>query len=124
MPDDLVLDAVETEPIETTETEPDESGADTPLETTEPAEGAEEADQPASAVWRDIKEKLKDSPATYRQVKKALHAFDDLSKRLPDGLEKTVERIEAIGQLDDDPEDPDYIPGSRTFEEVISNTIA
>ncbi len=121
MADELVLDAaVETEPVETAveETVEVEPGAE--VETEE--QGTEDA--PVGSVWREVKEKLKDSPNLHRQVKTALHAYENLKKSLPDGVEKAVQRLEAVNQLDDDPDDPEYVPGSRTFDEVISNTIA
>lgn len=129
MAEEMVLDGgaeLEIAPLEIEESGAElegAEGAETALEGAE-AEAGDETDQAASAVWKDVKERLKDVPTLHRQVKKALHTMEALEKRLPDGIEKTVQRIEAIQQLDDDPEDPDYMPGSRPFEDVISNTIA
>ena len=127
MAEEMILDtATEVEPIETdagAELEVSD-GQETPVEGAEQGTQDAEADQPASAVWREVKDLLKNKPSLYRAVKTAIHAQERLREKLPDGLETAVKRLEAVNQLDDDPEDPDYVAGSRTFEEVISNTMA
>lgn len=114
-----------------TETEVD-LGTETELETpeagTEAEAGAElqnEAEPTSAAsTWKQVKERLKDAPDLHRQVKKALHFMEDASKRLPDGIAKVQERLELVSQLDDNPDDPEYVPGSTPIEQVISNTLA
>jgi hypothetical protein len=124
MADEIVADvAIEAEPIEAVE-ETVDTGTEAPAAGAEPGAGELEADAPVGTVWKDVKELLKDKPQLYRQVKQALHIAENVKKGLPDGLETAVKRMEAVNQLDDDPDDPEYVPGSRTFDEVISNTIA
>ena len=100
-----------------TEVEVAEPGAEVEAE---PVEGSPEAVSAAN-TWKQVKERLKDSPDLHRQVKKALHFMEDAQKRIPDGIVKAQERLGLIAQLDDDPDDPEYVPGSRTMEEVVSN---
>ena len=94
------------------------------------AEGAEQAEsidgEPASAAstWKQLKDKLKDSPDLHREVKKALHHWEESRKLLPDGVAKTVERLKLMEQLDDNTDDAEYVPGSTPIEQVISNTLA
>lgn len=111
----------EVEPSTETEVEGTEQG-------TEDAEGAVQQTttepQSASATWKQIKERLKDSPDLHRQVKKALHFMEDANRRMPDGIAKAAERLELISQLDDNPDDPDHVAGATPIEDVISNTIA
>jgi hypothetical protein len=85
-----------------------------------------ESSEPVSAAstWKQVKERLKDSPELHRQVKKALHFMDDANKRLPDGIAKVSERLQLVSQLDDNPGDPEYVAGSTPLEDVISNTLA
>lgn len=128
MADDMVLDAaVEAEPLETSveETvEVPEPGTETEVDGAEPGNTDSEEDAPVGSVWREVKERLKDAPNLHRQVKAALHSYERAKAAFPDGVEAAVKRLEAINQLDDDPKDPDYLPGSRTPEEVLSNTVA
>lgn len=125
MGDELVLDSVVEEPVETgAEETVDTTDAEPGSAATEPGAADTGEDAPVGAAWKEAKERLKDVPAVQRQVKAALHAYEKMKSGLPDGIEATIKRLEAVNQLDDDPEDPDYMPGSRTFEEVISNTIA
>jgi hypothetical protein len=109
------------------ELEPLESGTE---ETTEPIESDTEgstetsseptSDLPASQLWGKVKESLKDDPNSLRQVRKAIHFLEDANKKLPDGIGKTLERLEAVKQLADDPD----IADAQPFEEIIQNTIA
>jgi hypothetical protein len=109
---------VEDVQLETGEEIEAESGAETEEQT--------EVQEPQGAAntWKQVKEKLKDSPELHRQIKKALHFMEDAQKRLPDGVVKAVERLELISQLDDNPDDPEYVPGSTPIEDVVSNTLA
>lgn len=125
MADELVLDTVVEEPVETEVDAGTETTTGTEaVETEEQGTGESAADAPVASVWKEVKDKLKDSPNLHRQVKAALHAYEKMKTGFPDGMETAVKRLEAVSQLDDDPEDPDYVQGSRTFEEVISNTVA
>lgn len=103
----------------------------------EQAEGSEETEQfvggeeqqvqaPSSPaeIWKQAKEALKDSPQLHAHVKKALHWMGRMDKELPDGIDATVKRLKAIEQLDDNPDDPEYVPGSASLEDVVSNTLA
>lgn len=110
------------------------SELETEVEGTEAESGAEGAEgtaelqstEPVSAAttWKQVKDRLKDSPELHRKVKEALHLADDVYKRFPDGVTKTAERLQLLSQLDDNPEDPEYVAGSTPIEQVISNTIA
>lgn len=78
----------------------------------------------AADIWKQAKELLKEHPELHRQVKKALHMMEDANRRFPDGITKAQERLELISQLDDNPEDPEYVPGSKPMEQVVSDTLA
>jgi hypothetical protein len=101
-----------------------EQGAEGIAEGAEAVEQVEAEPTSAASTWKQVKEKLKDSPDLHRQVKKALHAFEESRKLFPDGAAKAVERLKLMEQFDDDTDDPDYTPGSRPIEEVVSNTLA
>lgn len=121
MADEILELGTETEVDLSTETEVEgaEQGAEVEgqqAESTEPTS--------AASTWKQVKERLKDAPDLHRQVKKALHFMEDANKRLPDGIAKVQERLELISQLDDNPEDPEYVAGSTPIEDVISNTLA
>ena len=103
------------------EVESSEPGAETEVEGQQ-SESAEPTS--AASTWKQVKERLKDAPDLHRQVKKALHFMEDANKRLPDGIAKVSERLQLISQLDDNPEDPEYVAGSTPIEDVISNTLA
>ncbi len=128
MAEEMVLDAgteVE-EPLETGSegSESSEIGSES-TESTETGHETERAeDKPAAQIYKSIKEALKaHDPSALRQVRKALHLMDEVKSKAPDGLGKLVERMEAISQLDDDDEDAEYVPGTRTMEEVIERTL-
>ena len=101
-----------------------EQGAEEVVEGAEQTESTETDSSSAASTWKQVKERLKDTPDLHRQVKKALHFMEDANRRMPDGLAKAQERLGLIAQLDDNPEDPEYVAGSTPIEEVISNTIA
>lgn len=90
-------------------------GAETQTESAEPAN--------AAAIWKQVKDRLKDSPSAYQQVKKALHFMEDANRRMPDGIVKAAERLELLSKLDD-VDDPNYVAGATPIEDVISNTLA
>jgi hypothetical protein len=122
MADELeVLDGAE---LETEGAEEVEQGSESGAEGGEQQESAETAPVRAASIWKQVGERLKDSPDLHRQVKQALHFMEDANKRFPDGVAKAAERLGLISQLDDNPEDPDYVPGSMPIEQVISNTLA
>lgn len=126
MADEMVLDTG-TE----TELEPLEAGAEVEAaQTGTEGEGADQQaaiageDVPAPQIYKAIKEALKaHDPNALRQVRKALHLMDEVKAKAPDGIGKLVERMELMKQLDDDDEDPNYEPGTRTFDEVIARTM-
>lgn len=134
MADEVIDTGVEAEPLAITEAaEPgtqddqiDQHGSDEAGEAG--GAGQAEEDQPGPQVWKAVKDALKAQEATnpglVRQVRKALILADELKAKAPDGLDNLVQRMELVKQLDDDPEDPEYVPGTRTFDEVVSNTIA
>ncbi len=128
MADEMVLDTgteAEIEPIEAP-AEGAEPGveAETSTEAGTAAPATEE-DVPAPQIYKAVKEALKaHDPNTLRQVRKALHLMDEVKAKAPDGIGKLVERMELVNQLDDDVEDPEYVPGTRTFDEVIERTMA
>jgi len=110
--------------LETEGAEEVEQGAEGATEGAEAAGAAESEPASAASTWKQVKEKLHDSPDLHRQVKKALHAYEESRKLLPEGVAKTVERLKLIEQLDDNPEDTEYVAGSTPIEQVISNTLA
>jgi hypothetical protein len=122
MADEVMDIGVETE-VELGETEAEVEGAEPG---TEVEAGTQTESEPTSAAstWKQVKERLKDAPDLHRQVKKALHFMEDANKRLPDGIAKISERLQLISQLDDNPDDPEYVTGSTPIEDVISNTLA
>jgi hypothetical protein len=124
MADEVLETGLESE-VEQLETGAEVEGAESGAET-EATEQTAESTEPTSAAstWKQVKERLKDAPDLHRQVKKALHFMEDAQKRLPDGIAKVQERLELVSQLDDNPEDPEYVPGSTPIEDVISNTLA
>lgn len=125
MADEVLELGAETE-VDLGETETEVEGAESGAEV-EGVEGQQtESIEPTSAAstWKQVKERLKDAPDLHRQVKKALHFMEDANKRLPDGIAKVSERLQLVSQLDDNPDDPEYVPGSTPIEDVISNTLA
>lgn len=74
--------------------------------------------------WKTLKEVLKDQPDLHKRVKAALHTAANLEKRFPDGIAAVENRLKLLSQLDDNPDDPEYVAGSTPIEDVISNTIA
>jgi hypothetical protein len=104
--------------LETEGTQAETEGTEGGTQTTETSPTS------AASTWKQVKERLKDSPDLHRQVKQALHFMEDANRRMPDGIAKAQERLQLIAQLDDNPDDPEYVPGSAPIEEVISNTIA
>ena len=123
--DEVIEGAAETELEPLAITEAAEPGTETETVEAEPAELTEGEDQPAPAIYKAVKEALKShDPNLVRQVRKALVLADELKAKAPDGLDSLVQRMELVKQLDDDPEDAEYVPGTRTFDEVVSNTIA
>ena len=120
--------ATEGAELATEGTEEVEQGSKEVVEGAEQVEGAEEteSEEPKSAAetWKQVKDRLKDAPDLHRQVKKALHFMEDANRRMPDGIAKAAERLELISQLDDNPDDPDYVAGSTPIEDVISNTLS
>ena len=127
MAEELALEAaVEAEPLETgAETLESTTSEETGAETTERPEQTSGEDVPAPQIYKAIKEALKaHDPNALRQVRKALHLMDEVKAKAPDGIGKLVERMELVNQLDDDDEDPEYQPGTRTFDEVIERTVA
>jgi hypothetical protein len=119
------LEVIEGAELEAEGAELETEGAET--ETAEGESGAQAGATEtigAASTWKQVKERLKDSPDLHRQVKQALHFMEDANKRMPDGIAKAAERLELISHLDDNPEDPEYVPGSTPIEQVISNTLA
>jgi len=124
MADEVMDLGVETE-VELGETEAEVESAEPGSETEVEGQQSESAEPTSAAsTWKQVKERLKDAPDLHRQVKKALHFMEDANKRLPDGIAKVSERLQLISQLDDNPEDPEYVAGSTPIEDVISNTLA
>jgi len=101
-----------------------EQGSEAEVEGAEQIEQADGEPASAASTWKQIKDRLKDSPELHRDVKKALHHWEESRKLLPDGVSKAVERLKLIEQLDDNPEDAEYVAGSTPIEQVISNTLA
>ena len=91
---------------------------------TEAVETETQADLSPNDIWKLTKEKFADNPGAHRQIKNALRTYEELNKTFPEGIKKTAERLELFKQLDDNPGDPEYVPGSTPIEDVISNTIA
>lgn len=128
MADEAIIDAAvdtDIDALDTSAVDTDQTDAITDADAATDTDAAQ-TQEPAGAAqtWKQVKEALKDKPELHRQVKKALHFLEDANKRLPDGIGKAVERLELLNQLDDNPDDPEYVPGSATIEEVISNTVA
>jgi hypothetical protein len=128
MADELELSGTETELDlgETTEAEV-EAGDAGDAGQAAPAGDAGDAGQAARSTgddWKTLKEVLKDHPDLHKRVKGALHAAANLEKRFPDGVAAVENRLKLLSQLDDNPDDPDYVAGSTPIEDVISNTIA
>lgn len=93
----------------------------------EPAGDAGDAGAPARSTgddWKTLKEVLKDHPDLHQRVKAALHMAARFEKRFPDGVAAVENRLKLLSQLDDNPDDPEYVAGSTPIEDVISNTIA
>ena len=122
MADEAVLD-VGAE-LESEGAEEVEQGAEAEVEGAEQAESVDGEPTSAASTWKQLKDKLKDSPDLHREVKKALHHWEESRKLLPDGVAKTVERLKLMEQLDDNTDDAEYVPGSTPIEQVISNTLA
>ncbi|MGB7603310.1 MAG: hypothetical protein WBM24_23605, partial [Candidatus Sulfotelmatobacter sp.] len=124
MADELDLSGTETELDlgETTEAEVEAEGVDT--ETTEASETTETTQRSTGDDWKTLKEVLKDQPDLHKRVKAALHTAANLEKRFPDGIAAVENRLKLLSQLDDNPDDPEYVAGSTPIEDVISNTIA
>jgi hypothetical protein len=122
MPDEAVLD-IGAE-LESEGAEEVEQGAEAEVEGAEQAESVDGEPTSAASTWKQLKDKLKDSPDLHREVKKALHHWEESRKLLPDGVAKTVERLKLMEQLDDNTDDAEYVPGSTPIEQVISNTLA
>jgi hypothetical protein len=106
-----------------------EGAAETTEQSEEVAEGSQQQTtetEPATAAdsWRQIKELLKDKPALHGHVKKALRHMETFNSKFPEGIEGAIKRLEVMQQLDDNPDDPEYVPGSTPLEDVISNTLA
>jgi hypothetical protein len=122
MADEAVLD-VGAE-LESEGAEEVEQGAEAEVEGAEQAQSVDGEPTSAASTWKQLKDKLKDSPDLHREVKKALHHWEESRKLLPDGVAKTVERLKLMEQLDDNTNDAEYVPGSTPIEQVISNTLA
>ncbi|MGB9408298.1 MAG: hypothetical protein WCA89_12220 [Terracidiphilus sp.] len=122
MADEAVLD-IGAE-LESEGAEEVEQGAEAEVEGAEQAESVDGEPASAASTWKQLKDKLKDSPDLHRDVKKALHHWKETRKLLPDGVAKTVERLKLMEQLDDNTDDAEYVPGSTPIEQVISNTLA
>jgi hypothetical protein len=122
MADEAVLD-IGAE-LESEGAEEVEQGVESEVEGAEQAQSVDGEPASAASTWKQLKDKLKDSPDLHREVKKALHHWEESRKLLPDGVAKTVERLKLIEQLDDNPEDAEYVAGSTPIEQVISNTLA
>lgn len=82
------------------------------------------SDSTAAEAWKGIRELLKSSPQHHAQVKKALHHMERFNEKLPDGIEGTLKKLDAMRQLDTNPSDPEYVPGSAPIEDVVSNAVA
>lgn len=118
---ELETPALDTEAVEV-ETADVQDGAE---DSSSAAPQIEGEDVPAPQIYKAIKEALKaHDPNALRQVRKALHLMDEVKSKAPDGIGPMVERMKLMEQLDDDPDDPEYVAGTRTFDEVVSNTIA
>lgn len=128
MADEAVLD-VGAE-LESEGAEEVEQGAEAEVEGAEQAQSVDGEPTSAASTWKQLKDKLKDSPDLHREVKKALHHWEESRKLLPDGVAKTVERLKLLEKLDDNSLDggsgidPDYVAGSRPVEETIERTLA
>jgi hypothetical protein len=122
MADEAVLD-VGAE-LESEGAEEVEQGAEAEVEGAEQAESVDGEPASAASTWKQIKDKLKDSPDLHREIKKALHHWEESKKLFPDGAAKAVERLKLMEQLDDNTDDAEYVPGSTPIEQVISNTLA
>jgi hypothetical protein len=128
MADEAVLD-VGAE-LESEGAEEVEQGAEAEVEGAEQAQSVDGEPTSAASTWKQLKDKLKDSPDLHREVKKALHHWEESRKLLPDGVAKTVERLKLLERLDDNSLDgsseidPDYVAGSRPVEETIERTLA